>query len=339
MKSNDFYQQTIAKYQDQIQLALNKKFTNLKPSRDYNFDHNTAYEALNAINKINDKHNTNFFLVAGGLLGLAREGKLLDHDYDLDIGYFMDEYSDEEIKNIFDQETNFSFLSSSNGTIVIAYKDLIIDLFGHYAHDESTIRFSTDIHHWDHKKFELKKVDFMNTQVLVPVDIDTYLTEEYGGWKNKIIAYDFSYDSPNRKYSGLPGVIYLMNRLENAVKNGWDSYASMAVSALYRNYNIDYRHIFPIPVTNHPAESIKDESTIYVTNSHTFSTDLLKKLKQYYDPEKNLIVILVGKTEITQKLQKILSKLSFTTQVLAYEIFEEEIIKKLYPNSKVIQDV
>ena len=335
---NNFYKETLLSFEHKIQDAIDKKLSNLKPARSYAFTHKGAYKALRAIDRVNQKYKIDIFLVAGGLLGLVREGKLLDHDYDLDMSYFTDDTSAEKLIEIFENEEHFEVQSRSSNLIVVLYKDITIDLFGHYSLNDSTFRFSTDIHSWDNKKFGLKKVEFMNIGVLIPDQPEQYLTEEYGDWKNKKIGYDFSYHNPNRSYNGLPGLIYLIVRLENAIKNGWDSYASMAVSALYRNYNIDYRHIFSVPVVDHPADSLKPQTIVYVTTLETFDHATFEKLKSQHSTDKNFIVVSTGRGDAYNRFQKIVQKLSFVTQVASSHVTTLESLKALYPDISVIQD-
>ena len=330
---------TIGYYQNKIQKELEKKVGNLKPSRNYNFDHSIAAEAIDAINKVNEKYNLEIFLVDGGLLGLVREGTLLAHDYDLDMGFVLSKYPVLKLKEIFELEEDFSYISSSDDTVFISYKDIQIDLFGFKDIEYDKMCISTDIHTWVHDKFSLKKVDFLNTKVLIPDPPENYLINNYGDWQQKKIAYDFSYDTPNRVYNGLTGLIYLVCRLENAIKNGWDSYASMAVSALYKNYNIDYRHIFPMPCVAHPVDSLKEESILIVLNNvDNFNLDLLNMLKSNYDSTKNLLVSLVGDNQNKENIKKIIAQLSFVTQVFSFNEINLNQIKKLYPNIEVVNN-
>ena len=338
MQENDFYQATVYSFKKRIQKVIDKKLNNLNPARGYTFTHSKAYEALAAINHINQKYSTSLFLVGGGLLGLIREGKLLNHDYDLDLGFLVDKDNINTLIDIFEKEENFSFVSSSANTVLILYKDLTIDLFGHYSLNKSTVRFSTDIHHWDHAKFDLKRVDFMGTEVLIPDQPERYLSEEYGDWKNIKIGFDLSYHSPNRKYNGLTGLIYLINRLENAIRKGWDSYASMAASALYRNYAIDYRHIFPMPAVSHPADSIKKSTILFVTTTDIFNEKIIDTLKIHYDDTKNFVIYSIGTGENFDRFRKIVRKLSFVTQVISSQAYDQKSIENLFPDTKVIRN-
>jgi len=336
IESKDFYQETLDFFERKIQNTIDKKISSLKPARDYTFSHSKAYEALKAFNEINKRYDISIFLVGGGLLGFIREGKLLEHDYDLDMGFLVDDISPIRLIKILKKEKNFKILSSSNDVVVVMYKDITIDLFGHKSINKDIVRFSTDIHYWDHEKFNLKKVDFLNTEVLIPSNPEKYLTEEYGDWQNRKIGFDFSYHSPNRGYNGLIGLIYLINRLENAVKNGWDSYASMAVSALYKNYNIDNRHIFPMPCVAHPADSLKEETIVYITNLDRFNINSIKDLKKHYEKDKNFVVLFLGEDDSTNKMVKIVSQLKFVTQVIVSKDKDLTLLEQIYPSINIV---
>jgi len=329
--------QIVEQYHQKIQNILIDKTNNLKPSRDYYFNHSVAKDAIHAIHQINKKYNLKIFLIDGALLGLIREGTLLNHDYDLDMGYFIDDISLIEIKKIFEEDKNFEVISISADTIVISFQKLYIDLFG-FRQKNNKLFLNTDIHSWIHNIFSLKEVDFLDTKVLIPNPPEQYLTDNYGDWKLKKIAYDFSYDTPNRVYNGIKGLIYLLNRLENSIKYGWDSHASMASSALYKNYNIDYRHIFPMPIVTNPINSLKNQTILYICNIDNFSINEIDNMKKKHIKEKNFVVLFIGDNKNNQKVINIVSNLKYVTQVIIQNNKNIEEIQTIYPNLTVIDN-
>ena len=50
-------------------------------------------DILSKTEKVMNRLNIPFFLSSGTLLGYYREGKILDHDYDLDVGIFKRDYT------------------------------------------------------------------------------------------------------------------------------------------------------------------------------------------------------------------------------------------------------
>ena len=52
-------------------------------------------ELLKRASDVLDEMNISWFLSSGTCLGYFREGKFIDHDYDIDIGIFAEDYTDE----------------------------------------------------------------------------------------------------------------------------------------------------------------------------------------------------------------------------------------------------
>ena len=72
--------------------------SNKLPEKRYNDE--LAAVALKSAKQVFSQSNITFFLISGTLLGAIREGKLLSHDKDIDLGVW-DNYSITQLKEIF----------------------------------------------------------------------------------------------------------------------------------------------------------------------------------------------------------------------------------------------
>src|SRR5690606_29204326 len=55
------------------------------------FDVSSAQSVFSTLARLSEQSGARIFPISGTLLGLVREGKLLDHDYDLDFGIMSDD--------------------------------------------------------------------------------------------------------------------------------------------------------------------------------------------------------------------------------------------------------
>lgn len=160
-----------------------------------------------------DRLSIPFFLSSGTCLGYFREGKFIDHDYDIDVGIFRSDYTekikDEMKKEGFilyriwgDVENGLEMSFRLPGTLVGNYAK--IDIFLHYNdnNDNSTswYSYSPTKKRLQYKvsKFSIRKVDFMGVEVGVPDPTLKYITEHYGeDWyipKRPFIDYKYHTD-------------------------------------------------------------------------------------------------------------------------------------------------
>ena len=161
-----------------------------------------------------DKLQIPFFLTSGTLLGYFREGKFLDHDYDVDIGIYAENYTP-EIKTMmaeagFDNYRNLG--NPKNGYEMSFYlKNSIlgklakIDIFLHYKEYINNKKYiywtSYEVPLLQKKLkyripyFTIKQVDFYGIKVNVPSDTLNYIESHYGlDWKTpKYIGHTYDY--------------------------------------------------------------------------------------------------------------------------------------------------
>ena len=149
---------------------------------------------LNKTKKALNRLNIPFFLSSGTCLGYYREGKFIDHDYDIDIGIFKEDYSINIIKEMkkegfllyrvwgrLDSGLELSFRLPKT----VLGRRAKIDIFVHYNTDEHTSWYSYAPKkkkkiHYRVSRFGIKDVDFMGTTIGVPDLTLRYIQEHYG---------------------------------------------------------------------------------------------------------------------------------------------------------------
>ena len=152
-----------------------------------------------------------FFLSSGTCLGYYREGSFIDHDYDIDIGVFHEDYNNKIIDKFSEKGLN---LYRVWGTIESGYelsfrlpntslgKHAKLDVFLHYKKDDK-IRWITYMYKYkkikkktyrynkkvifEVPKFKLRKVNFMGLKVNVPSPTENYLENHYGPTWRQVI--------------------------------------------------------------------------------------------------------------------------------------------------------
>jgi hypothetical protein len=129
-----------------------------------------------------------------------------------------------------------------------------------------------------------------------------------------------------------------MERLGNVIVKNYETYTSIALCALYRNYNIDYRHIYPMPTVEFPKGFKKKESIIFVTKQLEFSLELLQKLKDNYIKNKNFFVIIIEEKKSIFDIVSIVGKLSFVDQVFHFNQNNAAYLDDFFSDSKYIYD-
>ena len=160
-------------------------------------------EIMFIIDKVFKELNIQYWLEYGTLLGAIREKGLIKHDYDIDLGLFLEDYS-EDIQTIFEKYglRKIKSFSIDNGKYGLEetylYKGVNIDLFyftkkedKFYSHVfrneygkswEETIEDKGGLivmeMYFPYSGF--KKINFLNVMCPVPKDADAHLKAFYG---------------------------------------------------------------------------------------------------------------------------------------------------------------
>lgn len=149
------------------------------------------------LKKVLDHKKIPFFLISGTLLGCIREGKLLGHDKDIDIGVW-DKYSYEELANCLSTSGYFYVVPTRTNHLVMLrhVNGIAVDVFIHYRESNDYWHAGVKIK-WHNSPFNLVYTNFLGQQYLIPENYDLYLTENYGDWRTPKTQFDSAFDTPN----------------------------------------------------------------------------------------------------------------------------------------------
>lgn len=156
-----------------------------------------ASQALEDVKKALDSADIPMFLVSGTLLGCIREGGLMGHDHDIDIGIW-DNVCPERLIEVTSQAGMFHLLPQRHkGCLRIKHLNgVAIDIFTHYREPTTYWHGGVKVR-WHNTPFELMSRKFLGQHYLIPADYDSYLTENYGDWRVTQHTFDSTLDTPN----------------------------------------------------------------------------------------------------------------------------------------------
>lgn len=159
-----------------------------------------AEKALLDLNRVLRDAGIRMFLVSGTLLGCVREGRLLGHDKDIDVGVDAGTPQDALIAAV--RRSGLFLVIPSRSAAIIRLRHvngIPLDIFFHY--DEGGIRWHGGVKmRWHNSPFDLAEREFLGDRFLVPVDHDRYLTENYGpDWRIPQPDFDSAFDTPNQQ--------------------------------------------------------------------------------------------------------------------------------------------
>lgn len=182
---------------DDTALKLCQTIKKVQKKKTNTFSDSLAIQALNDLRLVLEKHNIPFFLISGTLLGCIREGKLLGHDKDVDVGVW-DKYSYEQLACILGQSGYFYIVPTRTKHFVMLrhVNGTMIDVFIHYREENDYWHAGVKIK-WHNSPFELIEKYFLGNNYFIPKDYDLYLTENYGDWKIPKTDFNSAFDTPN----------------------------------------------------------------------------------------------------------------------------------------------
>ena len=163
-------------------------------------------EAKEILNKIKVRH----WITDGTLLGYFREGDIIGHDIDADLGCLIEDYTDEIIPNFLKNgwslvsvhgekkcglELSFS-KTNARVDIFFFYKEEGRLWHGAWAYDGTKGNFNLIKYIYD--DFDLKCVNFLGTEFMAPADTLKYVTTKYGSsWDKPQKKWDWAFDPEN----------------------------------------------------------------------------------------------------------------------------------------------
>ncbi len=172
----------------------------------HSFDVAAAEDSLRSANRLLRAEGLRPFLMSGTLLGYEREGALLAHDKDVDLGLLGWEHQF-SVANALLKSGYFyldlSHLTGSKRFLITAHdmrNGMAVDFFffhdrgDHYLHGiDSAVGFTQN---FKFSKFGLRDVPFLGDTFSVPDDIDRNLSENYGNWRSPATSYVVTVESP-----------------------------------------------------------------------------------------------------------------------------------------------
>ncbi|PJG86148.1 tetratricopeptide repeat protein [Conservatibacter flavescens] len=177
-----------------------------------------AAAALAALKQCLDHQQVEFFLISGTLLGCIREGKLLGHDKDIDVGVW-ETHTVQDLARMIRQSGCFYILPIYSQDILVVrhVSGITIDIFIHHR-DDGDYWHAGGKTKWSNSPFELTYRRFLGQEYLIPKDYGQYLTENYGAdWQIPKTDFDSALDTPNvHIISEQEFIIYLYKKIISA---------------------------------------------------------------------------------------------------------------------------
>lgn len=191
------YSYAIKIWEDLFEQLSEIKLTYRGGQSSHSFSRCRAEKALLDMKALLEKHKVEFFLVSGTLLGCIREGRILSHDKDVDIGV----WDNTDIKFLLTilGRAGFFYILPSRSEHVIRVKHvngIAIDLFIHYREPNDYWHGGVKIK-WSNTPFSLATYPFLDTYFNVPNDYHLYLKENYGDWQYAKKEFNSATDTTN----------------------------------------------------------------------------------------------------------------------------------------------
>lgn len=205
-----------------------------------------AANALAQLKQALANYDIEFFLVSGTLLGCVREGAILGHDTDIDVG-ILPQTSMKQLREALSATPFFKFQEVfSENTLYLEHTSGVhIDVFRHYEQDGKLYHGGIKCHWWN-TPFTLVPATFLGEHYLIPEDTDTYLTENYGDWRSPIIDFATFLDTPNMEVNNPVNMaLYYAAQCVSAYRQGETEKSNRyrrAFDALVTNIIKDIRH-------------------------------------------------------------------------------------------------
>ena len=157
-----------------------------------------AHVAIDDLSRALDGAGVPFFLAAGTVLGLVREGQPLGGDGDIDVGIFADEWDRDALIDLFRRDPQFDLdLHPQSTKIGLRHRGgAPIDIFRFYGEGDRVWHDGVFVR-WHNAPFDVVRRDFGALNVPVPEDADRYLTDNYGDWRTPDSSFDAFLDAPN----------------------------------------------------------------------------------------------------------------------------------------------
>lgn len=180
------------------------------------FDPGQASQALVDLQAALSSVGKRAFLVSGTLLGYAREGQILAHDKDIDVGIvgWEDQF---EVANALLQSGHFGIDSrrlrgqkTYHIPVMHQATRVSIDIFIYHPEDGMWVTgvesYFGYLQKFAFTPFEIKPVEFLGIEFYVPGDVEKKLAENFGDWRVSDPEYISHLQSPSTVDVG--GLVY-----------------------------------------------------------------------------------------------------------------------------------
>jgi hypothetical protein len=179
---------------------------------EHGFDVAKASRALSDLTRMANEKGTPVFLVSGTLLGYVREGQLLAHDKDIDVGIVGWENQYKLCMAL--QETGLFTVSTQflkgKDTFYIPIKHnetgMWIDVFVYHPQGKHWVTgvdfFFGYRQTFAFTPFELQEIEFLDVKMQAPANAELNLTENYGNWRVPDASYLSHLESPSTMDKG-----------------------------------------------------------------------------------------------------------------------------------------
>lgn len=192
-----------------------------------------AAQALFEANSILGNHDIPFFLIAGTLLGIMRDGDLLKNDKDMDIG-IVGHHQKEKIISAFTASNKFRLHPNTpakspqwdwNIGFIHKATNAVVDIFFYREEAESLISgfFNAPYPITSRvRAFSLGSITWKNTEWKIPFPAEQYFEDVYGaGWKTPDQGFDTIISHKSQMIETKPARFYLGHlRLFDLIKIG-----------------------------------------------------------------------------------------------------------------------
>lgn len=177
-------------------LELYERFSIKNIKKKY-FSKHDARIALEDLSNVFKLLNIKFFLVSGTFLGCIREKNFISNDYDIDVGIWEEDYTN-ELKVVLEKYGVFYIHDPKwKGGIKLKHiNGILIDIFIHYKEGNQHYHLGSAVK-WYNSTFDLIKFKFLGKEYFGFKEYDRYLSENYGNWRIPKKNFDNILDTPN----------------------------------------------------------------------------------------------------------------------------------------------
>lgn len=162
-----------------------------------------AMTALADICRILNENGMDWFLAAGTLLGIVRNGALLPHDRDVDIGVFRDPAHGPDFATVMRSHRDLMMPNAARPRdryFGFTHRGIAIDIFVHDLVGDHVICGVSNIPgdvQWRFRRFGVREIALDGLRWRIPDSAEQYLAESYGsGWTTPDIGFASAISSP-----------------------------------------------------------------------------------------------------------------------------------------------